>query len=68
MAKKSDIETKSSIVLQRAFRRWRSNWNETLNVLVWGIMQTREKAAIILQRWWRRYLSINSLYNSQKSI
>lgn len=56
MAQESDIETRSSIVLQRAFRRWRSSWNETLNVLVWGIMQTREKAAIILQRWWRHLL------------
>lgn len=56
MTQEADAETKSSIILQRAFRKWRSNWDETLSVLIWGIMQAREKAAIILQRWWRHLL------------
>lgn len=53
MTENTDIETKSSIILQRAFRRWRAHWDETLNILIWGIMYTRERAATILQRWWR---------------
>ncbi|KAK6589918.1 hypothetical protein RS030_193004 [Cryptosporidium xiaoi] len=53
MVVEADLETKSSIILQRAYRRWKLRWNETLNILVLGIMYTRERAAVILQRWWR---------------